>query len=98
ESASLVGRSLRDALSPELYEITREQNAAALAGRSVVDERRVTSPGGRSHYLLGRYTPRRDPSGRIIGTSVVIEDLTERRDAVDDLRRSEGRLRQAQSL
>src|SRR5688500_16772770 len=54
---------------------------AALAGEASASlDRPFTVPGtGRSGFFEGHYSPIRDASGRVVGGSAVIRDITERK-------------------
>jgi two-component system, cell cycle sensor histidine kinase and response regulator CckA len=52
---------------------------------------------GRSGWTTSTYSPHRDSNGRIVGVVATVRDVTERRAAEEQLRRSEAELRRAQN-
>ena len=65
----------------------------ALSGDTVTREYQLTAPEGAALWLEISYTPVRQAGGEIDGVCWTIDDVTERRRAVDALTRSEERFR-----
>jgi len=73
---------------------------ASLRGEtSVARDRRYRIPGtGRCGWYEGHYSPLRDISGDIVGGLCVMRDVTDRMEALEQLRESEERLRKLMEL
>jgi diguanylate cyclase (GGDEF)-like protein len=80
-SQSVAGRPLRtlkEALGGEEYAQRKPHIEAALAGRRVTFERRM-SASGRAHYLQIDYLPEFDDVGQVIGVFALAQDITRRK-------------------
>lgn len=84
------GRLIQDCFPPDRYEFYREFYGATLAGKEMASE--VTSPDGQRRYQV-RTRPVRDAGGQIIGGLSVATDVTELRQAQEQLALSQRRFR-----
>jgi PAS domain S-box-containing protein len=91
----LLGRRVEDLLGPEQAEAIRPRQERALAGEAVTYESVLTLPDGSQLPYYARYLPDRRPDGSVPGYFVLVEDVSERRRAEEELRRSEERLAKA---
>lgn len=80
------GRPMREVLGPDLYDLRAEHVGYALAGENSVFE--MTMPMGRIgvQYALATYVPHRAEDGTVVGFFALIQDITERRKADEQLR------------
>jgi PAS domain S-box-containing protein len=86
-------------IHPEDREQLRAHNQDALTRTYIWDEEfRIVWPDGSVHWLLGKGTVFRDETGRPVRIAGVNIDITERKRAEADLRKSEERLRFAQQV
>ncbi|MDE2490391.1 MAG: PAS domain-containing protein, partial [Elusimicrobia bacterium] len=95
---SLLGRADADFMPAAQAEIfARQDDAVFDTGRENVNEELVTDAAGMTHAVVTKKTLWRDAQGTpyLVG---VIRDVSELVKAVDDLKRSEERLRHAQRL
>lgn len=73
---SVVGRSFKEVLGPEKYQIVEEKVKRALAGETVEYEAFVQYEGGNKH-VQASYIPDVDPdSGAVAGFIVLVQDIT----------------------
>ena len=76
----LVGRTLREAFSPETAEFLERRYRAALHGKKSLFEMKFLE-----RYYEVRIVPLREPQGEITGGMVVSQDITRRKDAENAL-------------
>lgn len=91
DPASMIGRHIGEAVSPEFYAIAEPKVQAALSGQHVRWERQAVRGGHEVHYLAD-FIPDVGDDGRVNGFYALTIDITERRKAELDLSRSEKRL------
>ena len=90
--SSVLGRPVREVMSPAMYEARRPYLERALAGESVSYEVDfVRSTGARATQVV--HVPHRDASGRTLGVYVVVSDISERKIAEQKIAESEARFR-----
>jgi PAS domain S-box-containing protein/diguanylate cyclase (GGDEF)-like protein len=81
----LAGSSVEDILPPQMAQDSRAKAVRALAGEVVHSEGWMPLGGGKGHYVHRVHAPLRHPDGTVSGYAVFIQDLTEQRNAQDDL-------------
>lgn len=89
-AAAYVGRTVQEVL-PELFTRVESYLKRALQGESVTDVELsgpFTSCGGSDATVLVSYQPAFDEAGEVIGVSVGMVDITDRKRAEDALRKS----------
>ncbi len=96
-----IGKSIEE-VSPALAHLARQYAAEVLTTGRPITNVEVNSPlpselGGMRHWLLSWHPLRRD-RGEIFAFSVLVEDITERKEAVARLELSRQRLERAQEI
>ena len=87
DSDSLIGRSIREVRGETIYENVKPSMHRALSGDAVVLY--TSSPGATSEqFFEANYIPEVDETGLVRGFYALTFDITERRQAEDQLRRS----------
>ena len=87
DSRSLIGRSIREVRGETIFENVKPSMSRALAGETVVLH--TSSPGMTSdQYFEANYIPELNEAGVVQGFYALTFDVTERRRAEDQLRRS----------
>ena len=95
---SITSAVLQELIHPEDWESTTQARMSALRGGPPYDvECRVVWPNGEVRVVHSRGDVTRDESGRPRRRFGTVQDITERKRAEDDLRKSERRYREAQS-
>jgi PAS domain S-box-containing protein len=90
--SSILGRSVKEVMSPKMYEARRRNLERALAGESVSYEVDfIRSSGAVATQLV--HVPHRDSSGRVLGVYVVVTDVSEQKLAERKIAESEARFR-----
>jgi PAS domain S-box-containing protein len=90
--SAVLGRPVREVMTPAMYEARRPYLERALAGESVSYEVDfVRSTGARATQVV--HVPHRDASGRTLGVYVVVSDISERKIAEQKIAESEARFR-----
>lgn len=94
EPERLIGRTNREVLGEELFELARPAVERALRGETVNFETSVVRRSdGRRTGLYATYVPHIGPNGEVYGFFSMVTDITTQRDAAEALRRSEQHLR-----
>jgi PAS domain S-box-containing protein len=84
-AADLVGKHPRDLLGEEAYALAAPHMETALAGQAAeYDLMLPATPDGPRFVHVG-YAPERDASGRVVGFIAALADITERKQAEDEL-------------
>ena len=90
--SAVLGRQVREVMSPAMYEARRPYLERALAGESVSYEVDfVRSTGALATQVV--HVPHRDASGRTLGVYVVVSDISERKISEQKIAESEARFR-----
>lgn len=91
DPAGAAGKSDADFFTKEFARATQEMEQEIMtSGRPVLDvEEKLVWPDGRVSLLLASKIPLRGPDGKIVGIFGFSRDLSARRQAEDELRRSE---------
>jgi PAS domain S-box-containing protein len=79
--ADFQGRSLKEVMGDAYYAQAQPHIEAALAGHEVSFEAEMTTPDGRSRYLLTTYSPEIDEQGRVKGFFGMTIDISDRKAA-----------------
>ena len=88
EREQLIGRLVPDVLGPDAFAQVAEKLNECLAGKAIQYEMRYGFPDNSERDLLVSYLPIEGPGG-IDRVACVLQDITERKQAEDRLRRSE---------
>ncbi|BEP39004.1 hypothetical protein GmRootV11_59780 (plasmid) [Variovorax sp. V11] len=92
EPQQLLGRSLCEFYGEEAWMQMEPYIRAALGGRQVTYERRVTGAGGRRD-IQATLVPERNEAGEVVGLYTLDSDITAHHEAEEALQESEARLR-----
>lgn len=82
---------------PDDRELVRQQHELAFAGQPVSFERRIIRPDGEIRWVESQALPEKDGSGKVIRLLGACQDITERKQTEEELRKSENRLRLTQT-
>ena len=91
----LVGKTDEDWFPPDLAAAVRQQDEAVIAHGSPMQFEETIPVAGEARSFLTLKAPLRDRSSRVVGILGIGRDITERKRADADLRRSEARFRAA---
>lgn len=90
--------SFFDGVHPEdLQRVVSAMDALNGRGTQFNEEYRITRPDGRQRWIWARVYPVQDETGQVTRYSGIAEDITERRQAEQTLRKSEAQLRESYS-
>lgn len=92
-AAELIGAHTRELLGEEFHARVQPLHQRALAGEDVRFEHELRNARGELRHLELRYLPDRGPDAHIRGVVVMGNDITERKQAEEAVRRSEEQLR-----
>ncbi|HEY1341734.1 MAG TPA: PAS domain S-box protein [Bryobacteraceae bacterium] len=90
--SEIEGRTVADLAGKDAFQEIRPQLDRALAGEPVEFERRFQYV-DRERVVRARYVPDRAPDGNVRGVVVLVEDITDKAEAVRALRESEEKFR-----
>ena len=85
------GKHLRQVLGEKAYEAIRPRVEAALSGQLITFEEFIPYRGAGQRYVRATYVPDRE-NGRVAGFFALIQDLTERKRAEEEIRESRDKL------
>ena len=86
---SLVGRTLKEFMTPKQYALVVEETKKRRAGKKSIYELRIVRPDGETRILQLSAVPRTDKAGRFIESFGLFHDITARKRAEEALRASE---------
>jgi PAS domain S-box-containing protein len=93
--AEAIGKSDFDLFPPDIAEKFWADDQKVIQGQPVINrEEYFLNDEGEKRWLLTSKLPLRDQNGKIVGLMGIGRDITERKQAEDALRSSEGKLRQ----
>ena len=84
--SEINGQPMNKVFGPDLYRLRRPFVEKALAGQRVTFELDLTTAAGPVCYGLATYVPHFGPDGAVLGFFSLIQDITERRKAAEEIR------------
>jgi PAS domain S-box-containing protein len=97
DSRSVIGQPLREVLGEDSFHERQAAFAEVFAGRPQRFEAEVSVRGGEPRMGEVQYIPRTDPAGEVDGFYVLVNDITERKNSEDELRRTLEALRESEA-
>jgi PAS domain S-box-containing protein len=89
----VIGKTIAEVLGKRAFADMREHAEAALAGRQVSFATTIPQTDGRVRHIESEYVPHRGEDGSVTGFFAVVRDVTEAREAEQELVRSRERSR-----
>jgi PAS domain S-box-containing protein len=83
--SEINGRHMRTVLGPELYAARRDAVDAVLSGQRVTFEIGLPLLKGRIEYAVATYVPHFGNDGEVLGFFALLQDITERKKAAQEL-------------
>lgn len=83
--SEINGRHMRTVMGPELYAARRDAVDAVLAGQRVTFEIGLPLLKGRIEYAVATYVPHFGNDGEVLGFFALLQDITERKKAAQEL-------------
>ena len=83
----VVGRAIREVIGPEPHEQLNAHLETALGGMEQRFEQTRTYPDGQARAIETTYVPHLDESGDVQGCFALVHDLTERKQAEEEIRK-----------
>jgi len=83
--SEINGRHMRTVIGPELYAARRDAVDAVLSGQRVTFEIGLPMLKGRIEYAVATYVPHFGNDGEVLGFFALLQDITERKKAAQDL-------------
>ena len=93
----MFGMHISEVLGPELYRMNRQYMDRALAGETQQFDRAIETPSGEVRYTQASYIPD-VVDGEVQGVFVMVMDITDRKRAEEEVRRSRARLAEAEHV
>lgn len=90
--AAILGRPMPEVLGEAAWQAIGPSIRAALAGTKQVLETEVRYARGGTRWIHADYVPHHSKSGEVIGVFVLVQDVTERKRAIESLARERERL------
>jgi PAS domain S-box-containing protein len=85
---TLAGRNLTEFLTPEEYTAIRHETEIRRTGQTSTYETKIVRPDGQARTLLVTARPHLDETGTFLGAFSIFRDVTERRQADEELART----------
>lgn len=92
-ATAIVGKTIEDIMGTSVYQKIHGYIEAVLSGKEVTYEVSLTKE-GEERYVNVAYIPHIGERGEVLGFFVLVQDITQRRRAEEELRSSEERFRQ----
>lgn len=92
-ATAIVGKTIEDIMGTPVYQKIRGYIETVLSGKEVIYEVSLTKE-GEERYVNVTYIPHIGERGEVLGFFVLVQDITQRRHAEEELRSSEERFRQ----
>ncbi|HYP16165.1 MAG TPA: PAS domain S-box protein, partial [Opitutus sp.] len=89
----MIGRTMQEVLGDEAWQIVQPHVLAALDGATREFDAEITYPAQGRRHVHVVYTPQFSETSQVTGLVILITDITARREAEDELRKSEERFR-----
>lgn len=89
----IVGMTERELMGDVAYELIEKYNKEALSGSTVTYEEVIPLKNGTYRAIWGRYIPKKNELGKVVGVYCVVTDITERKHYQDQLEESNRSLR-----
>jgi PAS domain S-box-containing protein len=97
DRSSVIGRPLREVIGEESFQQRQAAFAEVFAGRPQRFEAEVRIQDGKPRMGEIQYIPRTAPAGEVDGFYVLVNDITERKESEDELRRTLEALRESEA-
>lgn len=91
---AVIGQTIRDVIGEKGWEQLRVYREQVLAGQAVSYETDFAYPDGVTRTVWGRYQPHFAADGAVLGYYLIVLDISERKQAEEQIRASEARFRQ----
>ena len=98
EPGRLEGRSIRNFVSPEHWELLKEQTKRRIEGRRDSYELNILRDNGEVRNIIVTSNPWWDRTGTVVGALSIFRDITETRNAENERIKLESRIQQAQKM
>ncbi|MDH5360858.1 MAG: response regulator [Gammaproteobacteria bacterium] len=89
----IIGMKERDLMGEVAYQLIEKYHKQALSGNTVTYEEVIPLKDGVYRAIWGRYIPKKNEDGEVVGVYCVVTDITERRHYQDQLEDSNRSLR-----
>lgn len=89
----IVGMTEKELVGDVAYEVIEKYIQKAFSGNTTTYEEVVSYIDGRTRAIWGRYIPRKNEEGKVVGLYCVVTDVTERKHSQDQLEETNRSLR-----
>lgn len=89
----IIGMTEEELLGESAYSVIEKYIQQALSGKTVTYEEEVLFKNGLSRAIWGRYIPKKNGLGKVVGVYCVVTDITERKHYQDQLEQANRSLR-----